>query len=150
MMKSKLSDLASIAEIVASVGVVLSLIFVGFQLNEGNRETRAATLQSVLQTEMDMVTVFIEHSSTWEKVVAGVPLAAGEETRKAINLFNVAMLESSNRYLQFRSGFLDEQSWQNTFNVLPGMKALPICDQWRKSLGGQGQDAEFLDLLDNL
>ena len=35
-----------------------------------------------------------------------MPLAAGEETRKAINLFNVAMLESSNRYLQFRSGFL--------------------------------------------
>ena len=124
----KLQDVASVAEIVASVGVVLSLIFVGFQLNEGNRETRAATTQSVLRTEMEMVKVFIDHSATWEKVIAGAPLAAGDETRKAINLYNLAMLESANRYLQFRSGYLEEKSWRGTARTLPGLKALPVSE----------------------
>ena len=146
----KLSDVASVAEIIASVGVVLSLVFVGIQLNEGNREARAATVQAVLSTEMDMVTVFINHSSTWEKVVTGAPLVEGEETRKATNLYNLAMLEASNRYLQYRSGYLEEESWEGTFNTLPGLKSLPIYEQWRQSFGGQGQDSEFLDLLDKL
>ena len=145
-----MSELASVAELVASVGVVLSLVFVGFQLNEGNRETRAATVKSVLKTEMDIVTVFVDHSSTWEKVLTGAPLDEGEESRKAINLFNLAMLESSNRYLQYRSGYLEEGSWKGTFNTHPGLKALPIYETWRRSFGGQGQDSEFLDLLDNL
>ena len=43
--KSTLSTLC-LHEIVASVGVVLSLVFAGIQLNEGNRETRAVTVQT--------------------------------------------------------------------------------------------------------
>jgi len=42
-MKWKLSNVASIAEIVAAIGVIFLLIFVGLQINEGNQETRAVT-----------------------------------------------------------------------------------------------------------
>lgn len=99
---------------------------------------------------MDMVAVFIDHSSTWEKVVTGTPVGEGAEARKAINLFNLAMLESSNRYVQYRSGYLDEESWEGTFSTLPGLRLLPIYEQWRESFGGQGQDSAFLELIDNL
>jgi hypothetical protein len=149
-MKSNLAELASIAEIVASIGVILSLIFVGVQLNEGNRETRAATNQLVIKSEMDMVAVFIENSEIWDKVVTGVPLAAGEETRKGINLFQLAMLETANRHKQYASGYLELTSWENTLETLPAITKLPIYEQWRQSYGGQGQDSEFLELLDSL
>ena len=49
-MKLKLTDWASIAEIIAAIGVVFSLIFVGLQINEGNQETRAATIQAAVAT----------------------------------------------------------------------------------------------------
>ncbi len=94
-MKRKLSELASIAEIIASVGVILTLIFVGLELSEGNRETRAATTQLVIKAEMDMVTVFIANANTWDKVVTGAPIAEGEEMRRAINLYNLSMLETA-------------------------------------------------------
>ncbi len=81
---------------------------------------------------------------------SGAPLGEGEETRKAINLFNLAMLESSNCYPQYRSGYPEEGSWIGTFNTLPGLKALPIYGKRRGSFGGQGQDSEFLDLSDSL
>ena len=48
------SKLADYSEIIGSIAVVLSLIFVGIQLNDGNLETRAATTQAALQSEMDM------------------------------------------------------------------------------------------------
>ena len=146
----KIRDVAVMTEIAASIGVLISLIFVGIQLNEGNRETRAATMQSVVRTEMDMAAIFVEYASTWDKVLVGAPLAAGEERRRAINLYNMGMLESANRYLQYRSEYLDRSSWQGTLKSLSGMKDLPIYDEWRVSLGGQGQHLAFLALLDSL
>ena len=53
-MKWKLNELASIAEIVAAVGVILSLIFVGFQISDGSNETRAATIQAASDAESYM------------------------------------------------------------------------------------------------
>jgi hypothetical protein len=149
-MKSKLPEIASIAEVVASVGVILSLIFVGFELNEGNRETRAATSQMVIQSEMDMVAVFIDNSEVWDKVVTGAPLSDGEETRRGINLFQLAMLETANRYKQYNSGYLELESWEGSLKILPALKKLPVYEMWRESYGAQGHDSEFLELLDNL
>jgi hypothetical protein len=147
-MKSKLSELGSIAEIVASIGVILTLIFVGLELQEGNREARATTAQLVIKAEMDMVAIFIANAKTWDKVVKGAPLAEGEEMRTAINLYQLSMLETANRYAQFRSGYIDSSSWDGTLKTLPAVTKLPIYEIWRASFGGQGQDTAFLELLD--
>lgn len=147
-MKLKLSEVASIAEIIASIGVIATLVFVGVELSEGNRETRAATNQLIIKSEMDMVAVFVENAGTWHKVVTGAPIAEGEEMRKAINLYQMSMLEAANRYAQYRSGYITSESWNGTLNTMPAMTKLPIYENWRASFGAQGQDTEFIALLD--
>ena len=79
----KLSDWASIAEIIAAVGVILSLIFVGLQINEGNQETRAATVQAAADGEAFVIATTLNHAGLWQKVITGAPLDRGEETRGA-------------------------------------------------------------------
>lgn len=51
-MKVKLEEYASIAEIISALAIVASLIFVGFQIQNGNRETRAATIQAISEQLM--------------------------------------------------------------------------------------------------
>ena len=147
-MRSRLSEFASIAEIIASIGVILTLVFVGLELNEGNREARATTTQLVFNAEMDMVAVFIANSDTWEKVVTGAPVAEGAEMRRAINLYQLVMLETANRYAQFRSGYIDQNTWDGTVKTLPAVTKLPIFERWRESFGARGLDPAFLELLD--
>jgi len=43
-MKSELSDLASLAEIIGAVAIVVSLIYVGIQVNDSNRAIRSAAV----------------------------------------------------------------------------------------------------------
>ncbi len=109
-MKWKLSDWASIAEIIAAIGVIFSLIFVGLQINEGNLETRAATNQTVADAEAFMIATFANHSDTWNKVISGAPLESGAESRKGTILYNLLMVHTENQYHQFQSGFLDARS----------------------------------------
>ncbi len=134
-MKSKLSDVASVAEIIASVGVILSLIFVGLQISDSNRETRAATVQAILDSELFMIATITNHAGTWDKVITGAPLASGEERRMGITLFNLLMTEAENRYYQFDSGYLDAQSWEGRVSSLRPIVALPMYELWRKTPG---------------
>ena len=148
-MNPRLSELASLAEIIASIGVVLSLIFVGFQVSEATRETRAATLRSAADSELFMAATVLNHARTWDKVLNGEPLASGEESRKGIILFNLLMIESENRFHQFQAGFLDVQSWQGWHSTLRSLAKLPIYPIWRDTPGTKGHSADFLDLLDS-
>jgi hypothetical protein len=148
--KSNLSDIALVAEIVAAFGVILTLIFVGFQINDSSNETRAATIQSALDSELFVSAQIVEHADTWDKMYTGSPLASGVETRKAVNLFNLIMTVSESQFHQFQSGYLDEQSWNARQNVLRAMVMLPIFDIWRSQLAAEIHSADFLALLDAL
>ena len=145
-----LSELASVAEILGLLAIVPSLIFVGVQLVRGNREARATTTQLAVQSEMNIATALLDNAGIWEKVVTGAPLAAGEETRKAIILFNLMMLETASRYQQFNSGYLEPESWEGRARILPSLVEFPIYYVWRNSPGGMNQTASFLNLLDSL
>jgi hypothetical protein len=144
------SKLADVAEIIAAVGVILSLLFVGFQIKDGNNETRAATLQSALNSEMDMISTIVWHTSTWDKVMTGAPLDSGEEMRKGIALYNLLMTERENRYYQFKSGYFDARIWEASVTSLRQMVILPIFGIWRNTPGALNHSADFLALLDSL
>ena len=149
-MKIHLSELASIAEITAAIGVIVSLVFVGFQLDEANRETRAAAVQEVLRFESYMAKTFIEHAQTWDKVVNGQQLISGGELRKGINLYSLMMIETENRYYQFNSGYLTKNEWKNHINSMRPFLQLPIFSKWRESGGAAARSHELLELFDDL
>lgn len=112
----------------STVGVIVSLIFVGFQLSEANRETRATNTQLALSSEMDLTMAFVNNAAVWDKVVAGAPLAPGQEMRKGIVLFNLLMLESANRFRQFNAGYLDPELWEARKRILPILVKYPIYE----------------------
>jgi len=130
---------ANIAEIVGVILVVVTLVFLTMQIRQNTRALRSTTIQSVM-----------ENAATWEKIQSGTPLASGEETRRAIVLFNVYMIETESRYHQFKTGYLDAQPWDGRLGTLPGVVRLPIFKLWRSSPGGESHAADFLALLDEL
>ena len=141
------SKLADYAEVIGSIAVVLSLLFVGMQVSDGNRETRTATVQASLQSQMDMMTTLILHAGTWEKVVAGEPLASGEETRRGMVLFNLLMTDYEHTYFLFKSGYLEPGQWEGRIASLPPLVRLPIFENWIQTIGASAHAAEFLDQL---
>ena len=137
------------AEIVGVITIVISLVFVGVQIRDGNREARAATMVSALGVEMDMVAGFIENVAVWDKVLTNAPLAEGEETRVALLLFNLLMTDTENRFHQFNAGYLDVSIWEARKSTLPEFAALPLYPIWRETAGARSRSANFLDLMDD-
>ena len=143
-MKLKASNLIT-AEIIGTLAVVLSLIFVGIEIRDGNREARAATTQAALDAEMAFQAELVENADVWEKVVMGGDRSDEVELRRAIALFNMSMTLNDNRYQMGNSGYL-EYSRGN----LELLVAMPFFEVWRESVGASGRSAGFLEYVDSL
>jgi hypothetical protein len=139
---------ASIAELIGAVGVIVSLIYLSIQIRSNTRATKSGAYQMTIQSEMDLASVFIEHADVWDKVLTGSPLAGGAETRTGILLYNMLMLDTARRYQQYAFGYLEAQAWDARRETLPTVVALPIFREWRNSLGARGHSADFLRILD--
>ena len=96
-----------------------------------------------------MSAVFADHAGTSDKVITGAPLAEGEESRRAILVYNLLMTESESRHHQMNVGYLDHSVWKARQSMLPQLASLPIL-AWRESLGGISHAPDFLALLDEM
>lgn len=142
----KLSDLASVAEIVAAAGIIVSLLFVGFEIRDGNRETRAATTQAALDAEIFFQAELINNSDVWQRVIRGGDLTADDEDRqRAIALYNMAMTQFDNRFQMANTGYV-------TFSeeAMRRMVRMQFFTVWRRSLGASNRSQDFLGYVDDL
>jgi len=137
-----LQDWGAIGELIGGVAIIVSLLYVGLQIKHGNRETRASTLQATLDSEMSLQAEAMRYAGTWEKIITGVHFADGEETRRAILLYNMMMTLYQNRYYQVKAGYLDHLPF--TEEVV----TFPMYEIWRGSGGAKNRSAEFLEFLD--
>jgi hypothetical protein len=141
-MKLKLSDWANIAEVLGAVAIVVSLIFVGMQINQGNRETRAATVQSALDSEMAFQDAILRYADTWLKVVSSQPFSDDVEERRGLILYNMMMTQNENQYVQMKSGLLEFSS-----DAVADGVSWPIYEVWTQSGGYIGRSLEFREFL---
>ena len=137
-----LQDWGAIGELLGGVAIIVSLLYVGLQIKHGNRETRAATLQATLDSEMSFQAEAMRYAGTWEKILTGVHITDVEETRTAILLYNMMMTLYQNRYYQFKTGYLDNPP------VTEEVVTFPMYEIWRASGGAKNRSAEFLEYLD--
>ena len=137
-----LQDWGAIGELLGGVAIIVSLLYVGLQIKHGNRETRANTLQATLDSEMSWQAEAMRYAGTWEKIIIRVHLADGEETRRAILLYNMMMTLYQNRYYQFKTGYLDNPP------PIEEPVTWPFYEVWRGSGGAKNRSPEFLKILD--
>jgi hypothetical protein len=144
-MAMKLSDWASVAEILGAIAIVISLYFVGLQLSDGNNETRAATTQSVIDAEMTFQALVIQYADVWEEgVLGGAPLDP-VSTRRAIGLYNMAMTLNDNRFQMAQSGYFEPSE-----GAMRQLVVLPFFDTWRNSPGAGSRSPDFLHYVDEI
>ena len=142
-MKGKLQEYALIAEILGGIAIVVSLIFVGFQITDGNRETRAATTQAVLEAEMLFQAQLLRYADVWEKVVIDGDMSDRVETRRGIALFNMMITQEENTYEMQKTGYIEYS--EITF----GQFAPNFLEAWRQSPGAKSRSPEFMQIVDD-
>ncbi len=142
--------IGAIGEIVGALAVILSLLYLSSQVRQTNKLANNNSLQAVLQSEMNFASIIMENAEIWDKLLAGESFEGREDNRKAIILFNLYLLDSSARYNQYITGYLDQPNWESRKSTLREFTNLPIFEHWKTSLGARGHAQNFLEVIDKI
>jgi len=135
-MKVPLDSLAKTAEIIGASAVVISLIYVGFQVQQNTKAVQSTVHQSLVDhvfevegailTNPDLAAIIVKSESGAES------LTAAERLRLETYLtFSFVNWESA--YLNFQRGLMDERLWQTwDRSNYPDESARSYFEFWQK------------------
>ena len=127
-MKLKLSEIASIAEIVGAIAVVISLIYVGFQLNDSTRAVRSATANEI-STAMSAWYVNVGSSEQASRVffdgMTNPESLSRHEMTQYIYMTHGMFLEYQAAFYLSQEGTLDLKLRESLVNTVAGVREMP-------------------------
>jgi len=131
LMKMKLSELANVAEVIGAFAVVVSLIYVGVQVNDSNMAVRSASVNdaNVAVQEWYMQIGSDEQTSRlFYNALMSEEVKSNEDEFQFIMMFHGVFLAFQNSYLMAEEGTIDAELVDGltgailTVKDTPGMK----------------------------
>ena len=114
MTKLRLSDWASVAEVIGAAAVVISLIYVGVQINANTAEVRAANRQQLVNRSFDATgnaATNPDLAIALTKAADGTPLT-DQELAQYRYFVRGMIYDIQEAYLLHSEGRLDDSYWQ--------------------------------------
>ena len=127
-MSKKLSEYALFAEVVGGLGVILSLVFLGFQVNDSAKATRSATANAAIASISAWYAGMGQSEQTSANFLDGMTdpdTLSREEWFQFTMNFHAAMLNFQNSYYLVDEGTLDPQIRDSLTAVIGAVKDLP-------------------------
>jgi len=135
-MKIKLSELAHLAEIIGAFAVVISLIYVGIQVNDSAGAVRAASANDAnvaLQSWYLEIGSDQQTSELFYQALTSEKALSNEEEFQFLMMLHGAFLAFQNSYLLAEEGTIDPELREAITAAILGVKSLPGMKRyWRQ------------------
>ncbi|WOJ92143.1 hypothetical protein R0135_10120 [Congregibacter variabilis] len=140
MVKRTLEEWASVGEIISAVAVVISLLYVGYQVNQNTDQMRAANRQQLVNRSLDATKGFAmnpEVARVLTKVENQVELNQEEQTQFSYVIRGV-LYDVQEAFLLHAEGGLDEGYWGTRANLVKIYLQTPVARKLYLSNREQG------------
>lgn len=127
-MRRSLQDWAHLAEIIGSVAIILSLIFVGLQLSENSKQVRSETAHNVtagLQSWYNGLGVSAQASAIWRKGMSEPESLTKDEAVQFMMAVHSVMLIYQTMYFLGQEGTLDEEMYTSMSSAMKAAVPAP-------------------------
>ena len=146
----ELHDFAAVAEIIGVITIVITFLFLGVQVRESSRATRASVFQSMATAEIDYTAQLILHADIWEKVLAEQKIVDPVERRRAMQLFSLVMIGLENRFMQHTLGYVSAEELSSRETATKLLVDKSIYNDWCQTAGYLTRSGLFREYLETL
>lgn len=141
---------AAISEVVGAAAVVVSLIYLAFQVRQNTRAIRGATLDAITSHQKDELQWSAGLAPIWKKLLETREPLTFEESFQLGEWVTAAFTARQNEYHQFRHGLLDREVWLASENIIRLLVGLEWIRNWWEAQGRRDRSADFTRLVDRL
>jgi hypothetical protein len=143
-----LNSLANIAEVIGSIGVIISLVFVGLQIRKNTIASESATYQASVGYDIQMLMALssdpeqakIFNSYTW---VAEATNLSDDDIVRAEYQMTALLRHLENLYLQHKLGMLSDEIWRTRQALLDAIVMSPGYERFQNTASAQTFDGAF-------
>jgi hypothetical protein len=118
------------AELIASVAVVVSIIYLGLQIRQGTRVNSATARHAISQFALEFSMFKAEHADRLAKVTKETDLSDGDLTFRWWNHMMV-VLHAETYFHHYELGLMPSKHWNGYFRNVRGYLSTPgVRDFW--------------------
>ena len=141
------SKLADFSEIISSIAIVVTLIYLTVEIRQNTNALYAESSQSVLSAAQTELFELMENPDIVLSMIQTDPLTAEDQVR--IGAFLAATMRAREfSWLQFQSGIIDEAQWGTEIAVIRSILDSPRSRDWWENNGRNNFDAGFVEFVD--
>lgn len=107
-----LENIVLISELLASIAVVITLVYLAKQVRQSTRVNRAASRHSLSHFALELTKFRAEHSDRWEKVMKEKELSDGDIEFRNWNHM-MLLLHAETNYHHHKLKLMPDNHWNN-------------------------------------
>jgi len=153
MRKLQLSEWAAFAEIIGTVGIVLSLVFVGIQVRDNTKATQAASFQAAAELDHQLLlTVGADPGTSvaFSTYIRAPETLFGAEELQGRYLFGAVLRTMENFYIQNHLGTLSPASWETRRRLFEYVAGSPGYAAFLQTATARAMSGEFVEYMTEL
>ncbi len=140
---------SSIAEILSSVAILITLVYLVVEIQQNSKATQADTRQAILDSDQQYLELLVD-SPELNLLQYKADLSDEERIRLSYLLTTFVRMRESN-WLQYKNGTLDDETWQTYRLSLIAQLSAPQTRLWWQNFGVERVfDSQFISLVDEL
>ena len=139
----------AVAEILAAIAVVASLIYLSAQMHQNNELLRSESRQALVTNDVTSLSAGFQNADVFAKYISGEKLSAEDQLRLSF-MFALDLRNREFEYFQYTNGILDEQAWLAYRHVVLINHSTVGGRKWWDEIGRGIVDPEFAKLIDDL
>ena len=140
---------SAVAEILSSVAILITLVYLVVEIQQNAEATQADTRQAILESDQQYLELFVDSP---ELMVLQYQSDLSDEERTRLSyvlITHVRMRE--NNWLQYENGTLDDVTWRAYKGSLVATFSYPQSRAWWQNFGVERIfNSEFISLVDEL
>jgi hypothetical protein len=142
----QVSRLSAIAEIVSSVAILITLVYLAIQTTQNTRAIEATSRQATLARDVEALYLNVANPRLFLNLV-NRNMTDEEKAQLSSFLFAFTRLREAN-YLDWKSGAMDDETWQSYLSAITGPFIYEQPRKWWAHYRGSGFDPGFVELVD--
>jgi hypothetical protein len=146
----KLEKISAVAEIVSSVAIVVTLVYLAIQTQQNTAAVQASVRQGMLESDRALLTLQVEHPEIVITRDTRVDLTEEDAVRLGAYLIAVVRVRE-NQWLQYQNGVIDERTWLTYRAAIPPVFSSERPRAWWRNRSANGEfDQGFVELVNQI
>ncbi len=141
---------SSIAEIVSSVAILITLIYLAIQTQQSADAIDSQTRQSLIASAQFEQSIWIEHPELTALIIDSSVEMTLEQKVQLDSLMLLALSRREYAFQEFQAGVLEESAWADEKEIILLLLGTERTRSWWNSIGQYGWGQEFVNVVQDI